>query len=375
MSGQWWESDLIVGPFANITEANAWAAANPSSLFQGLLATINGTQYSYGGAGAGWAACGGGVAASASTYCILQDVGANLLPAARRDGYYVSDTGVETAHVAYSISDYVAVVPGERYQFCASDYALTARGGWYDASKVWIAKVGTVDGLLITVPAGASYLCINTEPAFTVKKFLYKYTLPQLHSTFRSISVIGTSITYGLKSSRPWWKLFSDRVSIPDVSMGNFGIGSSTVASPGSNPMSLRLSALTEADIVGLEGTVNDWSNNIPLGAIADTATTTYYGALNTCAKYMKAKFPQSVLFFASDPDGNKAIQNSLSLYHGDYATAMKAVANRWGIIYVAGFESVALDPWPRLNAPDNTHPGDIGSYMFGDVLFKSIFG
>lgn len=54
MSGQWWESDLIVGPFANITEANAWAAANPSSLFLGLLATSNGQQISWRGAGVGW---------------------------------------------------------------------------------------------------------------------------------------------------------------------------------------------------------------------------------------------------------------------------------------------------------------------------------
>lgn len=54
MSGQWWESNLIVGPFANITEANAWAAANPSSLFLGLLATISGIPYSWGGAMVGW---------------------------------------------------------------------------------------------------------------------------------------------------------------------------------------------------------------------------------------------------------------------------------------------------------------------------------
>lgn len=53
MSGQWWESNLIVGPFSNITEANAWAAANPSSLFLGLLATINGQQISWGAAGWG----------------------------------------------------------------------------------------------------------------------------------------------------------------------------------------------------------------------------------------------------------------------------------------------------------------------------------
>lgn len=61
MSGQWWESNLIVGPFSNITEANAWAAANPSSLFLGLLATSNGQQIKWGGTawdGTGWAAAG-----------------------------------------------------------------------------------------------------------------------------------------------------------------------------------------------------------------------------------------------------------------------------------------------------------------------------
>lgn len=59
MSGQWWESDLIVGPFADIPAANAWAAANPSSLFPGLLATAGGVQVRWGGSA--W------VAASAPT--------------------------------------------------------------------------------------------------------------------------------------------------------------------------------------------------------------------------------------------------------------------------------------------------------------------
>lgn len=57
MSGQWWKSDLIVGPFSNITEANAWAAANPSSLLLGLLATIGGVPYSWGGSA--WEVVGG----------------------------------------------------------------------------------------------------------------------------------------------------------------------------------------------------------------------------------------------------------------------------------------------------------------------------
>lgn len=54
MSGQWWENDLIVGPFADISAANAWAAASPSSLFPGLLATAGGVQIRWVGGGVGW---------------------------------------------------------------------------------------------------------------------------------------------------------------------------------------------------------------------------------------------------------------------------------------------------------------------------------
>lgn len=66
MSGQWWESNPIVGPFSNITEANAWAAANPRSLFLGLLAIINGVPYSWGGAA--WGAAVGGKSYSPRLY-------------------------------------------------------------------------------------------------------------------------------------------------------------------------------------------------------------------------------------------------------------------------------------------------------------------
>jgi len=48
-TGTAWQSDLIVGPFADLATANAWAAANPSSLFNGLLATAGGAQVTWSG--------------------------------------------------------------------------------------------------------------------------------------------------------------------------------------------------------------------------------------------------------------------------------------------------------------------------------------
>lgn len=57
-TGTAWQSDLIVGPFTDIPAANAWAAANPSSLFPGLLATAGGVQIRWKGA-VGWVAAYG----------------------------------------------------------------------------------------------------------------------------------------------------------------------------------------------------------------------------------------------------------------------------------------------------------------------------
>lgn len=90
MSGQWWESNPIVGPFSNITEANAWAAANPSSLFQGLLATINGVPYSWSGSAWGAAGGGGGLPVFAS-YAALPEPTLGLLAQIPRlcgNGYF-----------------------------------------------------------------------------------------------------------------------------------------------------------------------------------------------------------------------------------------------------------------------------------------------
>ena len=44
-----YSDQLIVGPFTDIPAANAWATANPSSLFPGLLATAAGVQVRWGG--------------------------------------------------------------------------------------------------------------------------------------------------------------------------------------------------------------------------------------------------------------------------------------------------------------------------------------
>lgn len=109
MSGQWWESNLIVGPFSNITEANAWAAANPSSLFLGLLATSNGQQISWGGAGVGWAGAG----TALPTYPTYEALNAAMPAGVRGRCASVKQISGPGDYKVYDTGTRWAVCPGE----------------------------------------------------------------------------------------------------------------------------------------------------------------------------------------------------------------------------------------------------------------------
>lgn len=165
MSGQWWESNPIVGPFSNITEANAWAAANPSSLFQGLLATINGVPYSWNGTG--WGSTSN-VAPCYDTWDLAVAAAGSTLG---WTGYVKRLCGNGYFHVMHN-GTRLAVSPGESI-ICdagpaSAGYDLTATGTAYVALASYTIPAGLIgdgeewEGDLIarnngTLIAGADY--------------------------------------------------------------------------------------------------------------------------------------------------------------------------------------------------------------------------
>lgn len=138
MSGQWWESNLIVGPFSNITEANAWAAANPSSLFLGLLATIGGVPYSWDGTAWDAADGGGGLPVFAS-YAALPAPTLGLLAQIPRlcgNGYFALRAN------------------GTRWEVCPGESIIRDAGpasAGYDLTATGTAYVALAS---YTIPAG-----------------------------------------------------------------------------------------------------------------------------------------------------------------------------------------------------------------------------
>ena len=116
---------------------------------------------------------------------------------------------------------------------------------------------------------------------------------------------LGDSITYGANPFVPNSRVrfpYPDLVEIELLLYNsvNCGISGSTVATGANSyyPMVERYADMPHGDIISVLGGVNDYFVNIPLGSLYDTDATTFYGALNTLAKGLVARYPDAFVFF-----------------------------------------------------------------------------
>ena len=133
--------------------------------------------------------------------------------------------------------------------------------------------------------------------------------------------------------------------------------------------------------VVVLMGT-NDWMNNAVLGTIDDTdPLATFYGALNTIANRLKARFPTQPIFWGTPPLSQAGLPRSgftdpFTNSQGTidaYGDAIRAVARRESFPVVdfyrdSGFHSASLATLMK-DEPSLVHPSDEGGARMASVL------
>lgn len=150
-------------------------------------------------------------------------------------------------------------------------------------------------------------------------------------------AALGDSITAGSRGKlsgvfsgymdTPYCVLVKDELGLKSVT--NYGISSSTISSGNGyvSPMVERYDEMDETDIISVMGGINDYGKPVALGAINDTETTTFYGALNTLAKGLKEKSPNAFIFFMTP----LSVPNFAPLLL-KYCQAMKEVCAKYDI-------------------------------------------
>lgn len=294
------------------------------------------------------------------------------------DNSYLSDSGVVTSLSTIYISSRIPVAPGQKIAaIIGGGDSLVVYGGYYNGTT-WIAPI-TYSGQSgqYVVPANATHIRINVEKAYTgtVGIFLLPSQADAKLSKPSSMSVIGDSIVMGegTDSDNLWWQLAGQRLGCNQFQ--NLGIGGSTVAYPGSVPMSRRLDAIQESDIIMLSGGANDYYYNIPLGLFSDTSDNTFYGALNVIAKYMREKFLRSRIVFVTTTHKNHA-NNSAGVPSDVYAQAVKNIGNENGFAVIDMYNLVpnlTIPFWRKHYTTDGVHPGIALSRIMAEHAYKAL--
>lgn len=188
----------------------------------------------------------------------------------------------------------------------------------------------------------------------------------------KTVACMGDSITFGMKSGgnnqtakedNPWASQLRDYCGFTNIR--NYGISGSTVAQYyDKNPMHSRITNMdANADVVIFMGGTNDVSNGTPIGTLqTDDSqtlnTSTFYGALQTCVKALKQRFPNKPIVLMTPINADnvnipKNVSARTNLHMDEYRNAIKEVAKFYGV-YLFDLQNAL--PFDALNDTDNVY-------------------
>lgn len=296
-------------------------------------------------------------------------------------GYYAANGSGPTGTTYSHNTDLIAVTAGQDY-VCNTDIRfLTA----YDAGGAVISAEGSntqiAAGTVITPATGVAFYrlsVLNSSVAtcqfeagttstgysdwgFDLASFVGAGATTSLGAwNGKTVAFLGDSLT----SQGAW---IDPMVAALGLIEGNYGIGGTRLSGNFTESIwqDVRINAIpTTVDAVVMMGGTNDWANNVAIGSESDTdPTTSVYGALNTIADKLKARFPTKMIFFGTVPLSAMTLPRSgfIDTYTNNQGTidayndAVRTVAQR---------ESFALIDFYR---EAGFHDQNLTSYMSDD--------
>ena len=225
----------------------------------------------------------------------------------------------------YAAYTYISSYPNEKIRLCYAS-GQTAGNSWgFRFAKVYVEQTFE-QGTLMTSKT-------NILKDLKVADFLATAKETSWYSELEGITLYAMGDSYFGGSSNGkqyvWPNLMAQKY---DMEFVNHGIGGSSVAIGGFQPMCNRISQMPmgNPDIVLLEGGRNDFcESSISVGEPDDTVFTTFCGGVNSCIEQLQAKYPNALIIgvtcWALAETRNGETQQQ-------YADAMLAVFERHGL-------------------------------------------
>lgn len=188
----------------------------------------------------------------------------------------------------------------------------------------------------------------------------------------KKANFIGDSITFGLNATKPFPSLIKDDLALSTVR--NYGISGCTIAKKDvgntTNAISMRYTAMdNDADLIVVNGGVNDVGWVIPLGTTASNTVDTFYGSLNVLFAGLINKYPTAKIAVLTPIQANNQNRNTMQTY----VDAMVTMANQYSIPVLDLFRRGNVNPYMPVHVtafiPDGLHPNDVGHRRIADQI------
>lgn len=173
----------------------------------------------------------------------------------------------------------------------------------------------------------------------------------------------------------------------------NFGVSGTKVSGPPGDLNAMcqdaRINAIpTTTDVLSFLGGLNDWVQNVAMGAPGSADPLTFNGALNTMIEKLTARFPDKRIVLMTTTYGEmpgsvasqgwpNAYTNLIGLTSRDYAEAIRGACKRWSLPCIdvntdAGWNTINI----RTFITDDgglLHPNDAGGKRIAEVVIGGL--
>ena len=295
----------------------------------------------------------------------------------RTQGYYIDSSGNEVASSTgssyWNITDYIPVSAGETIYYYNLNITGTAPySAFYDANKDFVSsfKQGQGGFLSVKIPNGVSFVRFSFLQFTADSQFKFGVFGDSVKLNRKLIDSMSGEIYSPLVWSDDYLCINGDSIEAPSsgrwptLLMDNIPWGNKTDIAVGGTRMAGEINSDERvariplaATIVVTGGGTNDWAQNIPIGSLATIDDpTTFYGAVYLYVQKVKARVPDAVVVFVSNPFGccpdrfSSSHDDTLGIWNNndntifDYAKAMKDVANFDSCYYIPVYEECGIN-------------------------------
>ena len=333
---------------------------------------------------------------------------------------YLNENGVATPNSNTYLSEYVEVIPSTNveYEIRLIGASIMMAIAWYDKNKTRIGGLLYPEGSptwynvsgTLTLPNNARYIRYCGQKGTNAEQ-------KRQYVTFSAPKSINSVVTELMQKSNYWagkkWVAFGTSITdtnntdgvggtatgkyapylkeLSGMSLNNYGIsgGSIGVVSgvlSGSILTKIKsntvLTHLQNADLVTLEGFINDFVGNLPIGNISDTTNETLMGAIYDAVTYIYSKNPIATVVLLTESTGQYidsshnfpvTRQNSLGKYQYEYNDAIKEMARYLGCHVIDCGSKSQINQWHTDYLADWIHHSELGGKQYAETIWDEL--